>query len=42
MKKPRHSFRGIRCGTGTDAFIEATARTWVPRKGQVVRREIRK
>lgn len=42
MKKSNHSFRGISCGTGRDAFVEATAKPWTPKKGQTVRKEIRK
>lgn len=42
MKKSNHSFRGIRCGTGSDAYIEATAKPWTPKKGTVIRREFRK
>ena len=42
MKKTNHSFRGISCGTGRDAYIEATAKPWTPKKGTVVRKEFRK
>ena len=42
MKKTNHSFRGIRCGTGSDTYIAATAKPWTPKKGTIVRREFRK
>lgn len=42
MKKSNHSFHGIRCSTGSDAYIEATAKPWTPKKGTVVRKELRK
>lgn len=38
----RHCYRGIRCGTGQEAHVESTARAWTPKKGQTVRKEVRK